>query len=174
MSKIISVLITFLNKINKIIWRIILFLSKFIKIEDLDKIFDKPTDEYHRLFKVDEQLIIEPFVKIEHNLLFKLYQVIGFTNQDDIFKQYRSEKQIIERHNHTLKYHYRSKDGFSSLDNANSYRVLFVTCFNFLRPHSVLNYKVPVEIPELNRCSNMPNKWIELINLTYKYTDIYM
>ena len=66
MSKIISVLITFLNKINKIIWKIILFLSKFIKIEDLDKISDKPTDEHYRLFKVDEHPIIEPFVKIEH------------------------------------------------------------------------------------------------------------
>lgn len=110
----------------------------------------------------------------EHNLPFKLYQVIGLTNQDDISKQYRSEKQIIERHNRTLKYHYRPKGGFSSLDNANSYMVLFATCFNFLRPHSALNYKVPVEIPELNRCSNMPNKWIELINLAYKYTDIYI
>ena len=110
----------------------------------------------------------------EHNLPFKLYQVIGLTNQDDISKQYRSEKQIIERHNRTLKYHYRPKGGFSSLDNANSYMALFATCFNFLRPHSALNYKVPVEIPELNRCSNMPNKWIELINLAYKYTDIYI
>lgn len=110
----------------------------------------------------------------EHNLPFKLYQVVGLTNQDDISKQYRSEKQIIERHNRTLKYHYRPKGGFSSLDNANSYMVLFATCFNFLRPHSALNYKAPVEIPELNRCSNMPNKWIELINLAYKYTDIYI
>ena len=109
----------------------------------------------------------------EHRLPFKLYQVIGLTNQDDTSKEYRSQKQIIERHNRTLKYYYRPKGGFSSLDNANSYMVLFATCFNFLRPHSALKYKVPVEIPELQKCTNMPNKWIELINLGYKYTELY-
>ena len=109
----------------------------------------------------------------EHNLPFKLYQVIGLTNLDDTSKEYRSQKQIIERHNRTLKYYYRPKGGFTSLDNANSYMVLFSTCFNFLRPHSALKYKVPVEIPELKNCTNMPNKWIELINLSYRYIDIY-
>jgi len=51
--------------------------------------------------------------------------------------------------------------------------VLFATCFNFLRPHSALKYKVPVEIPELQKCTNMPNKWIELIHLGYKYMKTY-
>lgn len=109
----------------------------------------------------------------QHNLPFTLYQVIGLTNQDDISKEYRSQKQIIERHNRTLKYYYRPKGGFSSLDNANSYMVLFSTCFNFLRPNSALEYKTPVELPELKSCTNMPNKWIEIINLGYKYIDIY-
>ena len=109
----------------------------------------------------------------EHGLPFNLYQVIGLTNQDDTSKEYRSQKQIIERHNRTLKYYYRPKGGFSSLDNANSYMVLFATCFNFLRPHSALKYKVPVEIPELQKCTNMPNKWIELIHLGYKYMKTY-
>ena len=110
---------------------------------------------------------------VQNGLPFTLYQVIGLTNQDDISKEYRSQKQIIERHNRTLKYYYRPKGGFSSLDNANSYMVLFSTCFNFLRPHSALKYKTPVELPELDRCTNMPNKWIEIINLGYKYIDIY-
>lgn len=109
----------------------------------------------------------------QNGLPFKLYQVIGLTNQDDISKEYRSQKQIIERHNRTLKYYYRPKCGFSSLDNANSYMVLFSTCFNFLRPNSSLEYKTPVELPELDRCTNMPNKWIEIINLGYKYINIY-
>ena len=109
----------------------------------------------------------------QNGLPFKLYQVIGLTNQDDTSREYRSQKQIIERHNRTLKYYYRPKGGFSSLDNANSYMVLFATCFNFLRPHSALKYKVPVEIPELQKCTNMPNKWIELINLGYKYMKTY-
>lgn len=109
----------------------------------------------------------------QNKLPFTLHQVIGLTNQDETSKQYRSQKQIIERHNRTLKYYYRPKGGFSSLDNANSYMVLFSTCFNFLRPHSALKYKTPVELDELNGITNMPNKWIELINLGYKYTDIY-
>lgn len=109
----------------------------------------------------------------QNGLPFTLYQVIGLTNQDDISKEYRSQKQIIERHNRTLKYYYRPKGGFSSLDNANSYMVLFSTCFNFLRANSALKYKTPVELPELERCTNMPNKWIEIINLGYKYIDIY-
>lgn len=109
----------------------------------------------------------------EHGLPFKLYQVIGLTNQDETSKKYRSQKQIIERHNRTLKYYYRPKGGFTSLDNANSYMILFSTCFNFLRPNSSLDFKTPVQLDELNGISNMPNKWIELINLGYKYIDIY-
>lgn len=66
MSKIISFIIKFLNRINKFIWKIIIFLSKFIKIESLDDLNNKPTNERYRLFKVDEPAIIEPFVKIEH------------------------------------------------------------------------------------------------------------
>ena len=109
----------------------------------------------------------------QHEMPFNLYQVIGLTNLDDTSKQYRSEKQIIERHNRTLKYYYRPKNGFASLDNANNYMVLFATCFNFLRPHSSLDYKTLVELEELKNITNMPNKWIEIINLGYKYSDIY-
>ena len=66
MSKIISVIINFLNRINKIIWKIIIFLSRFIKVDDIKHLNDKPIDERYRLFKVDEAPIIEPFVKLEH------------------------------------------------------------------------------------------------------------
>lgn len=109
----------------------------------------------------------------QHNMPFQLFQVIGLTNQDDTSKQYRSEKQIIERFNRTLKYYYRPKGGFTSLDNANNYMVLFATYNNFLRPNKVLDWNTPVELDELKGISNMPNKWIELINLGYKYSDIY-
>ena len=66
MSKIITLLIEFLNRINKLIWKIIIFLSKFIKVDDVI-VDNKPTDERYRLFKIDKQPIIEPFVK--HSLL---------------------------------------------------------------------------------------------------------
>ena len=51
--------------------------------------------------------------------------------------------------------------------------VLFSTYFNFLRKNSSLNWKVPVELKELDNITNMPNKWIELLNLGYEYSKIY-
>ena len=106
----------------------------------------------------------------QQGISFDLHQVIGLSNKDDISKEYRSQKQIIERLNRTLKFYYRPKGGFNSLDDANNYMVLFATCFNFLRPHYALNYKVPVEIPEIQNCPNMPAKWLKLIELsTTKY-----
>ena len=109
----------------------------------------------------------------QNGLPFQLYQVIGLTNQDDISKEYRSQKQIIERFNRTLKYYYRPKGGFTNIDNANNYMVLFATYNNFLRPNKALEWKTPVQLPELDNISNMPNKWIELIRLASEYAKPY-
>ena len=109
----------------------------------------------------------------QNGLPFQLYQVIGLTNQDDISKEYRSQKQIIERFNRTLKYYYRPKGGFTDIDNANNYMVLFATYNNFLRPNKALEWKTPVQLPELDNISNMPNKWIELIRLASEYAKPY-
>lgn len=49
--------------------------------------------------------------------------------------------------------------------------ILFSTCFNFLRPHSALGYKVPQPIESVQSKPNMPAKWIELIKLGYQYTE---
>ena len=65
----------------------------------------------------------------QNGMPFDLYQVFGLTNLDDTSKEYRSEKQIIERFNRTLKFYYRPKGGFTSIDNANSYMVLTLTFF---------------------------------------------
>ena len=109
----------------------------------------------------------------QHGFPFTLHQVIGLSNIDDVSKKYRSQKQIIERFNRTLKYYYRPKNGFSSLDNANSYLVLFATFNNFLRHNYALDYKVPVDIPQVSKAPNMPSKWLELIKLGYEYINIY-
>ena len=66
MSKIISIIIKFLNRINKFIWKIIIFLSQFIKVDEINHLDDKPQDVKYRLFNVDDPAIIEPFVSIEH------------------------------------------------------------------------------------------------------------
>jgi len=46
---------------------------------------------------------------------------------------------------------------------------LFVAYFNFLRPHSGIEGKVPVVIPELEALPHMPAKWCELIHLSEKF-----
>ena len=66
MSKILSQIIKFLNRINKIIWKIIIFLSKFIKVDELNHLDNKPNDVKYRLFNVDDPALIEPFINIEH------------------------------------------------------------------------------------------------------------
>lgn len=63
MSKIISLVIAFLNKINNFIWKIIIFLSKFIKVDEVNHLDDKPDDVKYRLFNIDVPAIIEPFAK---------------------------------------------------------------------------------------------------------------
>ncbi len=72
MSKIISFIIKFLNRINKIIWKSIIFLSSFFPVEQIDKLNDKPINERYRQFKVDDQPLIEPFVTLEHKDYKKL------------------------------------------------------------------------------------------------------
>lgn len=109
----------------------------------------------------------------QNGLPFQLFQVIGLTNLDDTSKEYRSQKQIIERFNRTLKHYYRPKGGFTSIDNANNYMVLFATYNNFLRPNKVLEWKTPVELPELDGIDNMPNKWIELLRISKRFANPY-
>ena len=80
MSKIISIIITFLNRINKFIWKIIIFLSKFIKVDEIKHLDDKPEDVKYRLFHVDEPAIVEPFVKIKHKDYKQLIKDFIFFN----------------------------------------------------------------------------------------------
>lgn len=51
--------------------------------------------------------------------------------------------------------------------------VLFATCSNFLRHNKALDWKTPVQLPELDGIDNMPNKWIELIKLASEYSKPY-
>ena len=102
------------------------------------------------------------------NINFDLYQVIGIKNSDKISETYRPHKQVTERLNRTYKYFYSDSNGFSNELCANIYMILFTANFNFLRPHSGLDYKVPVEVDEIQDQSNMQSKWLKLIELGYK------
>lgn len=108
-----------------------------------------------------------------HNYKFELFQVIGLKNSDPISGEYRSYKQIIERHNRTFKYYYKPTNGLTSIHHANSYMILFSACFNFLRPHSALKYKVPVHNEDIQSMPTMPAKWLALIEMGYQYAKIY-
>ena len=80
-------------------------------------------------------------------------------------EEYRPYKQMIERLNRTYKYHMQAQNGFANVNGAIAKLVLFVTHYNFLRPHTALNYNTPIQMPELNNIDSLPGKWVKIISL---------
>jgi len=105
----------------------------------------------------------------QNDINFDITQVIGLTNEDDVSREFRPLKQIIERLNRTFKGNYKPTTGFSTDMGAISSVTLFVAYFNFLRPHSAIDGNVPAIIPELDVLPHMPAKWCELIRLGEKF-----
>jgi transposase-like protein len=101
----------------------------------------------------------------QNDIHFDIKQVIGLTNEDPVLTEYRPLKQVIERLNRTFKGNYRSTHGFGYEHGSVSFVTLFVAYFNFLRPHSALEGKVPVLNTELQQLPNMPAQWSKLIGL---------
>jgi transposase-like protein len=101
----------------------------------------------------------------EHKI--KHIRVIGLQNNDDVSEEYRPFKQIIERFNRTYKQHVKPAAGFNSYDGAMALTTLFVTYYNFLRPHGTLNFKPPIHIPQLDNIRTLQAKWIKLISMMY-------
>ncbi len=100
--------------------------------------------------------------KLLNNKL-SLKNVIGLQNLDAVSTRFRPFKQLIERLNRTYKFHMRAAAGFSSRNGAVSLTTLFVTCYNFLRPHMSLNYKVPVPLDFLKGFDTLQGRWAALI-----------
>ncbi len=96
---------------------------------------------------------------------FNITQVIGLTNDDEVSKEFRPFKQMIERLNRTYKASYRPTNGFDNIDGANYDLALWVAYYNFLRPHKHNGYKVLNEVDMLKGADNMPGKWQLLIFL---------
>lgn len=137
-------------------------------------------DVLKRFDKIPEklELIVDgnPIYKLaqaffaQHDKPFDIIQVIGLTNDDPVSTEYRPLKQIIERLNRTFKGNYKPLGGFGSQSGSIAHVELFAAYFNFLRPHSALDKNsVPVQLPELQQCNNMPQKWIRLLNLAQDY-----
>lgn len=100
-----------------------------------------------------------------NNPNIKHHKVIGLQNLDKESEEFRPFKQIIERLNRTFKYHVRPACGFNSFNGAVSLSTLFVTHYNFLRPHMSLNYKTPVQLPHLQAVSTIQGKWAKILSL---------
>jgi len=105
----------------------------------------------------------------QHDINFDVTQVIGLTNDDPVSAEFRPLKQIIERLNRTFKGNYKPTTGYGSDMGALSKVTLFVAYFNFLRPHSGIDCKIPAVIPELEALPHMPAKWCKLIRLSEEF-----
>lgn len=93
------------------------------------------------------------------------HKVIGLQNLDKESETYRPFKQIIERLNRTYKSHTRSACGFDSFYGAVILTTLFVTHYNFLRPHSTLRYNTPVVIDDLQLIPTIQDRWCKIIDM---------
>jgi transposase-like protein/transcription elongation factor Elf1 len=99
----------------------------------------------------------------EKNLIHR--KVIGLQNLDSESEAYRPYKQLIERLNRTFKHHIKPSHGFNSVNGAVALVTLFVTHYNFLRPHTSLNWRVPMPLPELEGIATIQGKWAKILSL---------
>jgi transposase-like protein len=95
------------------------------------------------------------------------HKVIGLQNLDSESEEYRSFKQLIERLNRTYKSHIRQAYGFNSPQGAIALTTLFVTYYNFLRPHTALKYRVPVHLDFLDDVQTIQGKWLKILSMAY-------
>ena len=108
------------------------------------------------------------FIKYGETFKFDITQVIGLTNDDEVSKEFRPYKQIVERLNRTFKASYRVKCGYDNFEGDNYSLALWVAYYNFLRPHSIKNYGVLNKVDILDTADTMPDKWLLLIYLGQK------
>lgn len=97
-----------------------------------------------------------------------LKKVIGLQNLDTESKKFRPFKQLIERLNRTYKSHIRAANGFKTANGAIALTTLFVTHYNFLRPHTSLNYSVPVPLQELENIPTLQAKWSKILHMSFQ------
>jgi len=72
---------------------------------------------------------------------------------------------MIERLNRTYRFHTRAACGFDSPNGALTLTVLFVTYYNFLRPHTALSGDRPVHLHELDPIPTVQGRWCKLLDM---------
>lgn len=105
------------------------------------------------------------FINQSHNPKLLHKKVIGLQNLDSESEEFRPFKQLIERLNGTYKFHTRAASGFASSDGSVALTTTFVTHYNFLRPHSSLNYSVPIPLQELQGIPTIQGKWAKIFDI---------
>ena len=133
----------------------------FRHLKELPKNFKFIADGYSAYPLAAQQF----FHEFGDKFKFEITQVIGLTNDDEVSKEFRPYKQMIERLNRTYKASYRKTNGFDNIDGANYDLALWVAYYNFLRPHKHNNYKVLNEVEMLSQADTMLGKWQLLIFL---------
>lgn len=94
-------------------------------------------------------------------------KVIGLQNLDSESTEFRPFKQLIERLNRTYKFHTQAANGFASRAGAIALTTLFVTYYNFFRPHSALGYQAPIPLDELKTIPTLQGKWAQILNSAF-------
>lgn len=67
---------------------------------------------------------------------------------------------LIESFNHQFKAWYKTKQGFHSFVSANNLISMFVFFYNFVRPHSALNYLTPAQVAGLNLSKKQKREYL--------------
>lgn len=133
----------------------------FRKLKELPEHFRFIADGYSAYPLAAQQF----FRQFGEKFRFDITQVIGLTNDDAVSEEFRPYKQMIERLNRTYKETYRLTNGYGNIDGAAYDLTLWVTYYNFLRPHKSFGYKVLNRVDMLEQADNMPGKWQLLIFL---------
>src|SRR4030065_876798 len=107
--------------------------------------------------------LIEPEVALINFIVFINHLSSPFFDSES--EEFRPFKELIERLNRTYKFHTRAAGGFNSVNGVIALTTLFVTYYNFLRPHISLNYSVPIPLEPLKGIATLQGKWAKIIKL---------
>jgi len=107
------------------------------------------------------------FINQSHSLTLTHKKVLGLQNLGSESEEFRPFKQLIERLIRTYKFHTRAACGFNTRNGAVALTTLFVTHYNFLRPHSSLDYSVPVPLKELQDIPTIQGKWAKILSMAF-------
>lgn len=94
-------------------------------------------------------------------------KVIGLQNLDSESTEFRPFKQLIERLNRTYKFHTQAANGFNNTKGAIALTTLFVTYYNFFRPHASLDYESPIPRDDLLSIPTLQGKWAQVLNTAF-------